>query len=394
MTAADSPSFSGTVVSQRQTSPGALLLQLQGRGSFIHDSRRSLLPTMSRIVLKREEPIAYSERYPFTPLFQTPALSPFGWWASFAGFNQLIFPALSYDHLSSSIWQLLAPLGQRLNNYEDECKFKDIANSCKERTKCSGCRATAIAAVLLAISIYEGDLQKVERFIGASIQFMAEWNELSDFDVIKPASLIGATLCQLGRYREAVPLLTEAADSWRANDKKLAAIRVELAACYKGLNQRNEPEGQLGKVLGPQLGRLAIITTSSRPDFSPCYECIINALSQGTTERKLVDGPSNLWPNSLLVIGFETESAQLELPAGTSPSKNGVVPLLDNEQLSGFSPDMPLSTAWLYMSEVVVLLRAVSGEVVGELHRRMLGIDDSQHTTRVEDLLQYYRVRG
>ncbi|KAH6718798.1 hypothetical protein BKA61DRAFT_669139 [Leptodontidium sp. MPI-SDFR-AT-0119] len=203
---------------------------------------------------------------PTSPL-RTPSLRPFDWWRDFADFNIPQSPAILKGPSSNRFVRLLAPLGQKINNIEDEHIFRDLVIKSRQEFRCVGCRVNGIISSIIH-KYLTGDVREpnmFERFVGAAIQKLNELMELSDYQFGAPSTSVGAALLQLGRNAEALPLLIEglkdAEPDLSHND--LAQYRLKVALCHSELGQIENAVEQLCLAFGSEFRRLAILAPDS-----------------------------------------------------------------------------------------------------------------------------------
>jgi hypothetical protein len=293
---------------------------------------------------------------------QTPPLRPFDWWESFSAFNVPESPAvLNGCCLLDSALVLLAPFGQKINNYEDQRIFNDIVAESRQQNECAGCILLSVIDSLISYLEVHEDPKKFEKFIGATIQDLDEWSELDDYQVTRSMSLVGSSLRQLGRYVDALPILTRSLTDIEGtiSHNDLAHYRVQLAACYLTLNQVENAVAQLQHTFGPEYGRLAILG----PEQNLC-----NLHGRPfRIEPRLIKMESNFIWEFIVRYGYHG-LADIEMPAGTFCLEHEIItpPVID--ETSTLYSTIFFSTVMLRHSDVAILL--IASEIVRELHRR------------------------
>jgi tetratricopeptide (TPR) repeat protein len=297
---------------------------------------------------------------PASPL-RTPPLRPFDWWWDFVDFNIPQSPAILQGPSSNPFVRLLAPLGQKINNNEDEHIFRDLVIKSRQEFRCAGCRVHNIISSLI-LKYLAGDVREpktFERFVGAAIQKLNEWMELSDYQFGAPSTSVGAALHQLGRNAEALPLLIEglkdAEPDLSHND--LAQYRLKVALCHLELSQIEDAVEQLRLAFGPEFGRLAILAPDS--DYCTQHTTQFNIIS------KLMEYEESYDPVFLNASELD-QIADVEIPAGTFCLEHEIIPISAVDETSTLYSTVFFSNVTLRRMDLALLKSA--GALVRKLH--------------------------
>ncbi|KAE9369981.1 hypothetical protein N431DRAFT_469854 [Stipitochalara longipes BDJ] len=247
-----------------------------------------------------------------TSTIRTPPLRPFDWWWDFVDFNTPQSPAVLEGRSSNPFIRLLAPLGQKINNNEDNHIFRDLVIKSRQEFQCPGCRVRSIISSAIVKSLGENfqEPRKFESFVGAAIQKLNEWKELSDYQLSRPSFLVGGALRRLGRNAEALPLLAETLKYLepRLSHNDLAHYRLEVALCHFGLNQIEDAVEQLRQTFGPEFGRLGILVPGCHFCQPPPFH--FSMISKLMEYEEIYEG-------MLRTVTESDQIADVKIPAGT-----------------------------------------------------------------------------
>lgn len=289
---------------------------------------------------------------PASPL-RTPPLRPFDWWWDFVDFNIPQSPAILKGSSSNPFVRLLAPLGQKINNHEDEHIFRDLVIKSRQEIRCAGCRLNSIFESLL-LKYLAGDVRKpkmLERFIGAAIQKLNEWMELSDYQFGAPSTLVGAALHRLGRSAEALPLLIkglkDAEPDLSHND--LAQYRLKVALCHLELGQIEDAVEQLRLAFGPEFGRLAIL--------APSPNCCTGHTTEFGIISRLMEHEESYGGVFLAASEF-AQIADVEIPAGTFCLEHEIISISAIDETSTLYSTVFFSNVTLRRMDLALLKEA------------------------------------
>lgn len=299
---------------------------------------------------------------PTSPL-QAPPLRPFDWWWNYADFNISQPPAILQGPSSNPFVRLLAPLSQKIDNNEDEHVFRDIVIQSRQKFRCAGCRVNDIIRSLVR-KYLAGDVRertKFERFVGAAIQKLNEWMEMSDCEFGAPSILIGAGLHQLGRNAEALPILIEGlkdAEKYLSHND-LAHYRLTVAHCHLEVSQIADAVEQLRLAFGPEFGRLAIL--------APGVDCCTRCTPRFNITSKLMEYEESCDRVVVTPDGLD-QIADVEIPAGTFCLEHEIIPRPAIDETSTLYSTIFFSDVTLRRMDLVLLKRAAI--LVRKLHLR------------------------
>ena len=309
--------------------------------------------------------------------FQTPPLRPFDWFDSFVNSRQSSPPIIPNGRLSNSLWEVLAPLSQRISNYADDIIFQRLKSHTELSIQCPACRVISLIFVIVQV-VDIRDMRRTETFIGAAVQCIVECSRLSDEAFVHAATYAGAILCRAGRYREAISILTRVIKSreelGRVDCMYLSAV-VELAVCFSQLRQFKDAARNLRKLFGPRFRRTLLISVNPRGD-PLCSDCTYKALP--STQARLIATSSISLVRSIVskVIVFRFPASifhfenEIELSGGDDAGSYSYpdraipgpyLPLSDWFNFEGTGGD-PHGTNGSYCSEDIGLWIIVEGE--------------------------------
>ena len=332
-------------------------------GQDPHPRSFHMSPTMQYSAFPRESPDLSQpsmQLVPASPL-RSPPLQPFDWWWDFVDFNVPQSPAILKCPSPNAFVQLLAPLSQKIDNYEDARTFLDLVISLRLEFRCPGCRVHGILSSL--VRKYLGgdvrDPKKFEGFVGAAIQKLNEWMELSDSQFGFASTVIGAALHHLGRNREALPLLIEglrdAETELFHND--VAQYRLKVALCHSELSHFEEAVEQLRLIFGSEFGRLAILAPEQ--EFCSEHDNRFKIVS------KLMEYGEKF--NGLLLAASDLDRINdVEIPAGTFCLEQEIIPETDIDETSTLHSTIFFSRVIIRRMDLCLLKTA--GTLVRKLH--------------------------
>jgi hypothetical protein len=206
------------------------------------------------------------------------------------------------------------------------------------------------------------DSRRFENFLGAAIQELNEWSELEDYQFTWLVSLVGNGLRLVGRYADALPLLTKVLRDTEhsSSHNDLANTRIQLAWCYLMLNQIENTVDQLRTMFGPEYGRLAILA----PGQSCCRE---HGGDTFRIEPKLMEVQDiSFWPIPENLTS--DEPANIEIPAGTFCLEDEIIPSPVIDETTTLYSTVFFSSVKLRSVEVINL--HIASEIIRELHWR------------------------
>ncbi|KAH7419609.1 hypothetical protein BKA64DRAFT_21618 [Cadophora sp. MPI-SDFR-AT-0126] len=360
------PSSPDGVGHPRPNSSSTIQFQHHGSGSL---GRESLtlpfhrLPSVRYSASFPQNSAEYSQQsmqlVPASPP-RSPPLQPFDWWWDFADFSIPQSPAILRCPSSNPLVRLLAPLSQKIDNYEDARFFIALVISARKEFGGVGCRVYNILASLALKYVSGGveDPKKFERFVGAAIQKLSEWTEVDYRHFVEASFLVGTALSHLGRNGKALPLLIEGLKMVEIyiSHNDLAQYRVNVALCHSELSQYEEAVEQLRLAFGPEFGRLAIL--------APTYYCSEHDNLYIIASDLIMYGER--FNGVLSLISEHDRIADVEIPAGTFCLEHEIIPETDVEQSSTLYSTIFFSNVTIRRKDLAIL--KLAGRLVRKLH--------------------------